>query len=298
MKRIIKEADAKDLTVLSQMIRDTAINEIGEEYSKHIRTLFGREVLDYAKSLVINLPGSCFSNCEYCIDKKLRSHVTNYDEFLCVCERVLEEKADFKEISVTGGTLPPVYFNRLMEMIRNHCPEARITWNTNGAYVNEQYDVSDIQYINLHRNSADDVRNRYIFRTAVPILSIEEAKRIFGDKLCIRVTVDEAFELNDYLKFETPLYLNRLLPGTEESEKRFNEVLDRLYVSEDADIRRRNRYLNGSYQNIPVRLCLGDRLADHVEGRYPMWLNVVIIHRSGIVCGSWYEDDKFLFKAE
>ena len=27
-----------------------------------------------------------------------------------------------------------------------------------------------------------------------------------------------------------------------------------------------------------------------------MWLNVVIIHRSGIVTGSWYEDDKLLYK--
>ena len=102
--------------------------------------------------------------------------------------------------------------------------------------------------------------------------------------------------LHEYAKYETPLYLNQLLPGTEASEQRFHEILDRLAVSEDVDIRRRNQYLNGYYKEITVRICLGDRLAERIQNRYPMWLNVVIIHRDGTVCGSWYPDDKFLFK--
>ena len=47
--------------------------------------------------------------------------------------------------------------------------------------------------------------------------------------------MDEDFDLDEYAKYEVPLYLNRLLLGTETSEQRFHEVLDRLAVSEDVD---------------------------------------------------------------
>ena len=92
------------------------------------------------------------------------------------------------------------------------------------------------------------------------------------------------------------MYLNRLLPGNTETEEVFNKVKTALNITEDTDIRRRNHYINGMYKDIPVRLCVGDHLAQHVSGRYPAWLNVVIIHRSGVVAGSWYENDKFLYK--
>lgn len=132
--------------------------------------------------------------------------------------------------------------------------------------------------------------------TEKPIISVNDFKTITKDKLCIRVTVDESFDIDNYVKFNTPLCLNRLLPGTPESEAAFDETLMKLDITEDSDIRRRNHYLNGTYKDIPVRLCLGDRMAEHVPDRYPMWLNVIIIHRSGVVAGSWYEDDKFLYK--
>lgn len=296
-RTIIMEADAKDAKILSTLMKEQALKDINEdEYKQHIRIVCGREVLDYAKSLVINLPGTCYANCSYCIDKDLRPCTTDYLSFLQTCRALLSDKSDFKEISITGGSLPPTEFNMLMMLIRKQCPGAKITWNTNGAHVNAQYDVSDIKYINLHRNSANDNDNREIFQSKAPILSINEAKVLFEDKLCVRVTVDEDFDLDEYAKYEVPLYLNRLLPGTEASEQRFHEVLDRLAVSEDVDIRRRNQYLNGYCKEIPVRICLGDRLAERIQNRYPMWLNVVIIHRDGTVCGSWYPDDKFLFK--
>jgi hypothetical protein len=110
--------------------------------------------------------------------------------------------------------------------------------------------------------------------------------------------VDKYFNIDDYVMYSTPMHLNRLIPGTFESEKSFDRVMTSVDIIQDGDIRRRNRYLNGVYKNIPIRLCIGDRFAEHVPGRYPMWLNVVIIHRSGIVSGSWYEDDKFLYQKE
>lgn len=294
---IIMESDTKDAAVLSQLIKEQALEDISEdEYKQHIRIVCGREVLDYAKTLVINLPGTCYANCSYCIDKDLRSCVIGYLPFLETCRTLLSDKSDFKEISITGGSLPSMEFNMLMTLIRKRCPGAKITWNTNGAYVDARYDVSNIKYINLHRNSADDDKNREIFQSKAPILSINEAKVLFEDKLCVRVTIDDGFDLDEYAKYEVPLYLNRLLPGTESSERRFHEVLDCLTVSENVDIRRRNQYLNGYYKEIPVRVCLGDRLAERIPNRYPMWLNVVIVHRDGTVCGSWYPDDKFLFK--
>lgn len=112
----------------------------------------------------------------------------------------------------------------------------------------------------------------------------------------MRVTVDKDFDIDEYVKYKTPMYLNRLLPGNTETEEVFNKVKTALNITEDTDIRRRNHYINGMYKDIPVRLCVGDHLAQHVSGRYPAWLNVVIIHRSGVVAGSWYENDKFLYK--
>lgn len=297
---MVMESNASDPEYLERKIYQLAVGEIGRgEYGRHIRKLFGRTVLDYAKTLVINLPGPCFSNCSYCIDKDLRKNSMNYDDFLETVRKVFIEKGNrhFKEVSITGGTLPPYYFNKLVNMILYFEPDVKITWNTNGADVNAAYDVHPIKYINLHRNSADDDLNKSIFGcTEKPIISVNDFKTITKDKLCIRVTVDESFDIDNYVKFNTPLYLNRLLPGTPESEAAFDETLMKLNITEDSDIRRRNHYLNGTYKDIPVRLCLGDRMAEHVPDRYPMWLNVIIIHRSGVVAGSWYEDDKFLYK--
>lgn len=49
------------------------------------------------------------------------------------------------------------------------------------------------------------------------------------------------------------------------------------------------------YQDIQVHICVGDKLATHIVGRLPTYLNVVIIHRSGIVCCSWYENANVIF---
>lgn len=293
----IMESDAVDLNQLKHKIYQEAIRDIGQSgYEAHMRDLFGRPVLDFAKTLVINLPGSCYANCPYCIDKGLRKNVMGYDDFLETCEIVLKEKHDFNEVSITGGSLPCDKFNELIDIIRKYCPDVKITWNTNGANINSSYNVSHIKYINLHRNSADDKTNKELFYTDTEIISIEDFKQFAENKLCIRVTVDKDFDIDDYVKYKTPMYLNRLLPGNTETEKVFNKVKTAFNITEDTDVRRRNHYINGIYKDIPVRLCVGDHLAKHVPNKYPAWLNVVIIHRSGVVAGSWYEDDKFLYK--
>lgn len=293
----IMESDAVDLNQLKHKIYQEAIRDIGQSgYEAHMCDLFGRPVLDFAKTLVINLPGSCYANCSYCIDKGLRKNVMDYDDFLETCEIVLKEKHDFNEVSITGGSLPSDKFNELIDIIQKYCPDVKITWNTNGANINSSYNVSHIKYINLHRNSADDKTNKELFYTDIEIISIEDFKQFAENKLCIRVTVDKDFDIDEYVKYKTPMYLNRLLPGNTETEKVFNKVKTALNITEDTDVRRRNHYINGIYKDIPVRLCVGDHLAKHVPNKYPTWLNVVIIHRSGVVAGSWYEDDKFLYK--
>ena len=118
-RTIIMEANAKDAKILSTLIKEQALKDINEdEYKQHIRIVCGREVLDYAKSLVINLPGTCYANCSYCIDKDLRPCTTDHLSFLQTCRALLSDKSDFKEISITGGSLPPTEFNMLMMLIR------------------------------------------------------------------------------------------------------------------------------------------------------------------------------------
>ena len=146
-QRIIMESDTINLEQLEYKIHQQALLDIDQsEYEAHIRNLFGRPVLDFAKTLVINLPGSCFANCPYCIDKDLRKNVINYDDFLETCKDVLKEKHDFNEVSITGGSLPSDKFNKLVDIIQKYCPNVKITWNTNGANIDNymMYHISSI----------------------------------------------------------------------------------------------------------------------------------------------------------
>lgn len=272
-----------------------AKKEVGfKEFEKHFRLVFGRPMLDYAQTMVINLPGPCHANCIYCIDKYLIKNVINYDDFLIICEKAFKEFPNIKEISITGGSLNANYFNKLINIINNYYSNITITWNTNGILIDENYNIDTIKYINLHRNHIDDDKNKMIFQSNRPILSITNAKKLFGDKLYLRITVDESFNIDEYSSIGIPLYINKMLPGNKDTNEIFDNTLKKLNISNQIDIRRRNKYLNCYYNNVHVRVCLGDNLAKRVSGRYPVFLNVVIIHRNGKICGSWYEDDKLI----
>lgn len=275
-----------------------AKEELGtESFENHLRTVFGIECLDFVKTIVINLPEPCYANCEYCIDNYLRHNSIDNITFLKICEKVLKEFPTVRSVSITGGSLNSIHFNCLVDLIRKYLPESRISWNTNGVGLDFSYSnaISKINRANLHRNSVNEEENKKIFKSNKQILSIDEAKTLFGEKLNLRITIDESFDLDEYSKLGIPLYLNRLLPGTDKTDKVFNDTLKKLNISDNIDNRRRNVYLTANYNEIPVRICMGDKLATHVPNRKPTFLNVAIIHRSGIVCGSWYEDDKVIF---
>ncbi|MBR1416191.1 MAG: hypothetical protein IJ572_00030 [Bacilli bacterium] len=72
------------------------------------------------------------------------------------------------------------------------------------------------------------------------------------------------------------------------------EILNKLNILKSVT-KRRNVYINANYKNVLVRICVGDNVAKCVLNRKPTFLNVAIIHRSGIVCGSWYENDKLIY---
>lgn len=275
-----------------------AKKELGiETFNEHFREVFGIPCLDFVNSIVINLPEPCYANCDYCIDTYLRKNPIDNTTFLEICEKVLQEFPNIKSVAITGGTLNSVDFNNLIDLIKKYFPDSYINWNTNGVAINEGYlsGINKINHINLHRNSIDEDTNRKIFKATKPILTIEQAKILFGEKLCLRVTIDESFNIDEYSKVGIPLYLNRLLPGSEKTDKVFNNTVNLLNMSDDIDRRRRNVYLSADYQGVPIRICVGDKLATHIPNRRPTYLNVAIIHRSGIVCGSWFEDDKVLY---
>lgn len=279
-----------------EMLR--AREELGSEcFEKHLRNVFGIHCLDFVETIVINLPEPCYADCEYCIDKQLRKHSISSKKFLKVCEKVLVEFPNAKNVSITGGSLNPVDFNILMMMVKQYLPKSFVIWNTNGIGINEKYlsGFSKINYVNLHRNSLVESENQKKFKTKREIISIEKAKLLFGEKLFIRVTVDENFELDEFIKAGVPLYLNRLLPGTDVTNNNFKKTMKKLQI-ENVKKKRRNVYIDSMYCEIPIRICLGDKLAECIPNRKPTYLNVAIIHRSGIVCGSWYENDKVIYK--
>lgn len=276
-----------------------AKEELGsEEFNERLRLVFDTYCLDFVNSIVINLPEPCYANCDYCIDNYLRNNSIDTDSFFEICEKVLKEFPNAKSVAITGGSLKSEAFNSLLYMIKKYLPNSYINWNTNGIGVNEDYleGIDKINHINLHRNSSDEENNKKIFRTNKDVLTIEEAKKLFKDKLCLRITIDKDFNIDDYIKLGVPIYLNRLLPGTIESDKVFNDTIKKLNISDEIDRRRRNIYLTANYENVPVRICMGDKLSTHVPNRKAVYLNVAIIHRSGIVCGSWFEDDKVIYK--
>ena len=273
-----------------------AREELGEaEYQARLRTVFQRPALDFVSTLVINLPRSCYAACWYCIDASLRRHATNVDRFLDSCDKTFNEFENIKEVAITGGSLPAADFNRLIDMIVAHYPTTKITWNTAGIMVDSDYNVEPIRYVNLHRNGISEDDNMKIFKTTKQILSIDEARELFGDKLFLRVTIDDTFNLDGYASYGVPLYINRMMPATVESSERFTDVMAKLKIEDADDIRRRNRYVTTTYHDITVRVCVGDDMASHVPDRYPVYLNVAIVHRNGTVCGSWYLDDKVLY---
>jgi hypothetical protein len=278
---------------------EKAKEELGEDvFNEKLDVKFGKPVLNFARSMVINLPGDCYANCWYCIDGSLRRQVTDSDTFITRCGEVFKEFPDMYEIAITGGSLPADKFNYLLSMIRSYYPDVKITWNTNGPNLNEDYlpGIEKINFINLHRNAVSEEENFEIFKSTVPIITIEEAKKLIGDKLFLRVTVDKDFNLSDWTDLGVPLYLNKLLPGNSETNKVYEDVLKQLQKDKETSKRRRNRYLNYQYNGTPVRVCVGDTEAKRVKGRYPVYLNVVIIHRNALVCGSWYLDDKLLIE--
>lgn len=224
--------------------------ELGpERFKKHYRTVFDIPCLDFVKTIVFNLPEPCYANCDYYIDNYLRCNSINNTEFLQICEKVLGEFPSVKSVSIIGGSLNAEDFYTLVSLIKQYLLESRISWNTNGAGINEDYfdAISMITRINLHRNAVEDGENDRIFRNTRPIISISDAKRLMGDKLFIRVTIDENFDIDEYLKLGVSLYLNRLLPGTETSNRVFHETLKKLNISDTIDKRRRNVYLSADY---------------------------------------------------
>lgn len=276
-------------------LKTKAEAELGkDEYNSRLATVFGKQVLNFADTLVINLPGSCYADCDYCIDKKLRPNACDVHTFFESLNRITAEPFEFKYISITGGSLDAKHFNQIINITTKRWPDAIITWNTNGIFVTAEYNIAPISHTNLHRNAIRESSNKMLFRTfAIPI-SIDDARKMFGTKLSLRITADESFDLDDWVELGVPLYLNRMLPETPTTKSKFEDIIKKCEIN-NKEIHRRNVYLNATYKNTPIRLCCGDKQAECVINRYPTYLNVVILHRSGVISGSWFENDKLLF---
>ena len=271
------------------------------EFNRRFRKVFGVGRLDFVDTIVLNLPQPCHANCPYCIDNHIRFVKADVNVFFDSCERTFTEFPAARRISISGGSLDPDNFNLLMDMIRRHFEKVEITFNTNGILPEiRKYDFSLVTFANVHRFSVDDAKNAEGFRSTMKPISLAEAKEVFGPRLSLRTVVDGDFDFDEYANTGVNLYLNRLIGGTAEDEARFWEIEKRLGGSSSAkaEHRRRNGYENFKYNGVNIRLGMGDYNQTHKPGREALWLNVAIVHRSGIVCGSWFEDDKVLFKPQ
>lgn len=284
--------------LLSKTVADEfqqAKKEIGEEeYNEHYTKVFGKPVLNYARKIVFNLPQDCLCQCSNCIDYELRQSTNlNNTAYLQQALKVLQELPCMDSITITGGTLPSKDFNQLISYIKQYSPDASITWNTNGVNINKDYNVNDIEYINLHRQSTDDALNKSLLHTDGEVISLDDAKKLFKDKLTIRAVVNDDFKFGEYVSLGLPLFLNRQIPFNKNNDIMLMAIYNLIHIDKIRN-HRRNDYVDGYYNDVPIRIGLGDSQVSHVPGRYPTFLNVVIVHRSGYVTGSWFEDDKVL----
>lgn len=273
-----------------------AEEEIGkEEFWKHFCYKFDKYFLDYVDTIIINLSGPCYCGCEYCIDKKAKQSTIEPSKFIDICEKTFKEFPKANKIAITGGTMDASNFEKLLNLVRDYYPKEFVCWNTNGVKLDDNYKnaISKIDAINLHRFSIDDKENEKHFKSKEKILSLKDAKELFGDRLFLRAVVDDELDLDSFLETKLPLNLNQLLPKTESSVKKLAKVVKKMENKEIIKARR-NRYINGTYNGVKMRVSYGDQKANHISGRPPVFVNVAIILRTGNVCGTWFEDDKVL----
>lgn len=283
------------------------MQELGkEEFDRHYRQVFGKPVLDFTDTIIINLPEPCYANCPYCIDKLIRNNTTTNEEFLTTIKEITKEFSHCHRVCLTGGTMNPNDFDTMMGIIETNLKDKEpfITWNTNGIGFYEDWhqwqevlSKHNIAKVNLHRDSADDTENQKCFCTKKKVLTLSDAKELFKEALTLRITITEDFKLRPYTDLNIPLYLNPMVPFTPKTAKVFMDVKKELEIV-DKHIARRNAWLNTTHKGIPIRVCMGDRIATRVPGRKPVYLNVVIIHRNGIASGTWYDDDKVIYRPE
>ena len=274
---------------------EIAKQEIGEkEYQEHYRVIENTPILDYVSTIVLNLPFDCKCNCTYCLDKHLRKcKQADLWDWFWMAKHTIYLFPKTRNVTITGGTIYPYCFNMLVEYIKKELPEAEITWNTNGVDSYDIMEFENITHINLHRQSVDDWMNTKKFHTDDYLITLNQAKEYFGDKLTIRTVITPEFDLDEYTGLGIPLFLNRQLPATPENNILFDRVLDKLDIT-DVERRRNNKYYTSSYNGVPVRIGVGDDKYKHIPGRKPVFFNVAILHRTGILAGTWYEDDKVL----
>ncbi len=284
---------------------EDALQEIGkEEFDKKYHKVFGKPILDYVDTIVINLPEPCYANCPYCMDKAIRNQTITNKTFLKTVDEITQNFSKSTRVCLTGGTMNPTDFDKMLTLIENNLTTSNpfITWNTNGIGFYEEWnkwqEVLSKHYIakiNLHRNSAEDTENAKCFCTNKKVLTLSDAKTLFKDTLTLRITITEDFKLEPYADLNIPLYLNPMVPFTPKTARVFLEVKKELSIV-DKQITRRNAWLNTTYKNIPIRVCMGDRSAKRHPNREPVFMNVVIIHRNGVAGGTWYDDDKVIYR--
>lgn len=78
--------------------------EIGDnEFNERYRKVFNQMVLDYVETIVLNLPNLCQCDCEYCIDKYLRTGHIDATKFLIRCRELLMTFPNAKNVCITDG---------------------------------------------------------------------------------------------------------------------------------------------------------------------------------------------------
>lgn len=274
--------------------------ELGEkEFNKKYREIFGKPVLDFVETLVFNLPGPCYCDCPYCIDAGLRKRETSSWNWITVAQTMMREFPNIKHVTITGGTLLDHYFSTLVFRIKDKYPNAEITWNTNGIIPDNAKILSKLfDHVNLHVQSTNYEKNieKFGFYSQFYTMkTIEEMKEIFGDRLALRTTITNDFDIDEFVQLGIPLFLNRQLPVTQSSHNNYLKVINKIHFN-DKEKRRNNQYFDGTYKNVPVRIGVGDNTYEHIPNREPIYLNVAILHRSGIISGTWHEDDKVLYE--
>lgn len=288
---------------------------------KNTINLFGKEFTMYSDEwkhhIHIKCTDYCDANCDFCIEKTERNNPQNKENVLKSTKMVLDQmnkQGHLRTVSITGGepTAFPL-FKELVHIVSSY-PTTLFSVNTNGRFLNKVPE-NFTGFINISKHAIDDstVFKRPFNITPLDIVKFKlthpKAKVRFQ---CVLGVTEKMKSIKDVVKFikHYGKYVDdfsfRNLIINEEEDKindlffSFREMLFKKGEFVEQVIQ--DYYVYETYNifgtSITLSWSIMKELREYNESHSDNFLEEIIIHPDGTVCGSWNKKSLIIYKPE